>query len=485
MKLEKRLIYGVVTCTLGFLFTYLTQFPSPSVILGSDQSLYDMKIEDPNTYILNCFKMIAELMQWSTLVSFAWNTVFDNMQVAEDMLQELVELSTEIKLFSEKSSGELVSPHMKNKRLSAQQNKMTHSCFVPTKVHILALKFCSLFWFLLINGGLLYLRFVRPNLFPQKIQKSIHPVSNIPINLSQVFGVKYSEPAKEYSEDSEASKLLLFIHNLWRLRTYEAESRYTLGCIELDTVENMVRPSSFRSDTVGRESLFEIILRSDLVLAGLNTGDGEINWFSGILKHQLNCCHETQGISDILFQQQEFYFMDWCFQSIQLHFYSNGRMENDEYMSSSEFPNEWCSLIRKLEHMVSLFPDIYEKPIIHSLSITFVPLTKQNMIYVVTKTILHWLSVFVKTFMNSTSANIAASLACVLCQVDVLPPTRYVGHIWPSPYPSLTDYIKTNWKYIRGKIAVWIQSEEDYIFDAGLICYLAELESSQNVDDPQ
>ncbi|KAK4472468.1 hypothetical protein MN116_003718 [Schistosoma mekongi] len=457
-KVDKNIMYNISVTSINFLVTYITHIPAYPSIEGLEKNEFSAR-KEPVTYISDCLKMIGHLLQWSV------NT-YDF--TSSESLPYLVQLTKD--LFQEaRCSCEAVS----TKRDSRSGRKTITSSTFSHKSYPIVFQALCMFWYTFVNLSTTYLHKVHSRMFDGSTRKDSLPgVLYLPINLDVLFNSTFSKNV--LSIDNEETTLLNYIYDIWRLREYTSTS-YSFGNKEMDSSDG-IHPCTDGSSDVGRETLFEQIIRLHFALSGLNNTQQEIIWacdFVNKCSNQIKSVFLQTSHSDP-YNSAELKFI---FRILQMLLLSLNHDKNKVVIKSGVYSGLWDEFVQEFKSLSLLINQSKDEKIRIQNVCSLVPFTRQCVVFVVSKTLATRLCDISRRTKDPTVAVNSACLACILCQVDTrLNDVFHASPYWPSLFPYLSEVMHTHWTTIRNRFSKWILPSCTFIFDVSLLNTIFQLE---------
>ncbi|OON17691.1 hypothetical protein X801_06468 [Opisthorchis viverrini] len=463
VKIDRKLLEGVTTSSLGFLCHYLSSYPPEPPVIGTQKPMTDLCKAAPKDYLRSCFGMCGELLQWShdilTQSERSTSTTESSpkypLKSAENLVVVFEQCMEEVRRHAASGSNETTP----KKRRSSQRKTDTHY-----NIKVLVSQAACLFWYLLVHLGLEYFSQERPNVFTVSEENS---VSYHPVNLSRLFpDVKVSPGVVKGDLDSSP---ILLLSRLWHWLKYDSGSgKASLGHKDIDSWMGKLGfqlPVGIPHPDISLETL----IYADLLFLYPEYSNVQSNKpLSELFSTSTTTPNCFLAYSPLIRD-----FLHWLSVACDVTSPDPSTKSKNQFELQSDFIQQLSVVSNNAPINASFLPKH-----VHG-QLWMIPLVQPVIDYLGCKVITSWLSLIFResaTLPNTVQADTASLLAC-LGQVDTL--TQFAATFsTPNtlPFTEILRLLNVHWPYARKKFASWLKRSPRIIEDSGLLSQLAHLE---------
>ncbi|TGZ73642.1 hypothetical protein CRM22_001378 [Opisthorchis felineus] len=463
VKIDRKLLEGVTTSSLGFLCHYLSSYPPEPPVIGTHKPLTDLCKAAPKDYFRSCLGMCGELLQWSheilTQPERSTSTTEPSpkypLKSAENLVVVFEQCMEEVRRHAASGSNETTP----KKRRSSQRKTDAHH-----NIKALVSQAACLFWYLLVHLGLDYFSQERPNVFTVSDENS---VSYHPVNLSRLLPeVKVSPDLAKGNLDSSP---ILLLSRLWQWLKYDSGSgKVSLGYKDIDSWMGKLGfqlPVGIPHPDISLETL----VYADLLFLYPEYSNVQSNKPLS----ELFCTPTTTPNCFLAYSPLIREFLHWLSVACDVTSPDPSIKSKNQFELQSDFIQQLSVVANNAPINASFLPKH-----IHG-QLWMIPLVQPVIDYLGCKVISSWLSLIFRecaTLPNAVQADTASLLAC-LGQVDTL--TQF-GAVFSTPntlpFTEILRSLNAHWPYARKKFASWFKRSPRVIEDSGLLSQLAHIE---------
>ncbi|GAA30925.2 hypothetical protein CLF_102547 [Clonorchis sinensis] len=464
VKIDRKLLEGVTTSSLGFLCHYLSSYPPEPPVIGTQKPLTDLCKAAPKDYLRNCLVMCSELLQWShdilTQPERSTSTTEPSpkypLKSAENLVVVFEQCMEEVRRHAASGSNETTP----KKRRSSQRKTDAHH-----NIKALVSQAACLFWYLLVQLGLEYFSQERPNVFTTSEENS---VSYHPVNLSRLLPEMKVSP-DEANGDLGSSPILL-LSRLWQWLKYDSGSgKVSLGHKDIDSW--MGKLGFQLSFGIPHPDIsLETLVYADLLFLYPEYSNVQYN---KPLSELFPTSTTTSANCFLAYSPLTRDFLHWLSVACDV----TSSEPSSKSKNQSELQSNFIQQLPVVANNAPINASFLPKHI-HG-QLWMIPLVQPVIDYLGCKVITSWLSLIFResaTLPNTVQADTASLLAC-LGQVDTL--TQF-GAVFSTPntlpFTEILRSLNAHWPYARRKFASWFKRSPRVIEDSGLLSQLAHIE---------